>query len=41
MVILTDKEIYFYKRKGIKFWLKILILKIKKTKYEIINDKEW
>lgn len=36
--IITKKEVYFYKRKGIRFWITILILKIKREIYEVVDN---
>ena len=39
IIILTKKYAYFYKRKGITFWARILMLKATKTQYEIIDEE--
>lgn len=38
MMIITKTTIYFYKRKGIKFWLKIIYLKLRGIEYEILEE---
>ena len=37
VVILTDKFAYFYKRKGIRYCLRILICKIKNEDYGVVD----
>ena len=35
--IITNKELYCYKKKFIKYFLKIILLKIKKVEYEVLE----
>ena len=37
MIILTEKYIYSFKRKGIRFYLRILMCKIRKEKFEVVD----
>ncbi len=38
MIVITETTIYFFNKKGIKFWLRILICKLKGIKYELLED---
>lgn len=37
IVILTKKFAYFYDRKGIRFYLRILICKLKNEEYGVVD----
>ena len=38
VVIVTSTEVYFYTKKCIRFWLKILWLKLLGVEYEVIEE---
>ena len=38
MIVVTEKNVYFFERKGIRFWLVVLMCKLRGIEYDIIED---
>lgn len=38
MIVITETTIYFYKRKGLLFYFRIIVCKLKNIKYDLL---EW
>jgi len=40
MIVITNTTIYFYKRKGFKFYFRLIICKLKHIEYSLLKKED-